>query len=108
MTIVYAGLDSVQTSVFTDTLANYVGKWLHVVVEFTCELNTRFHIRISQKDNSTELMNFTDTIDMWRPGNEFMRPKWGIYRGLGNRENLRDENVLFNNFCLSKTEPLCD
>jgi hypothetical protein len=40
---------------------------------------------------------------MWRPGSTFIRPKWGIYRSLNSPDYLRDENVLFSDFSLLKS-----
>ena len=34
----------------------------------------------------------------WRPGGEFVRPKWGIYRSLIYANDLRDERVRFADF----------
>lgn len=35
-----------------------------------------------------------------RPDNDFIRPKWGIYRSLLNAQDLRDEVVLFSSFSI--------
>jgi hypothetical protein len=32
----------------------------------------------------------------------FCRPKWGIYRSLNDATYLRDEDVLFADFCVAK------
>ncbi len=95
-------------TVWEEDLAKYAGKWIHIVAEYSCKMGGRFHLRIKRKDTDEQLMNMTNNnINMWRNGNSFLRPKWGIYRSLNNKENLRDEFVYFNNFCLSKGEPLC-
>lgn len=63
---------------------------------------------MKRRDNDQPLMSYTNNnIEMWRAGNEFLRPKWGIYRSLNNRVNLRDEFVYFNNICLAKNDPMC-
>ena len=36
-----------------------------------------------------------------------IRPKWGIYRSLDNAQQLRDEQVRFNNFCIAKGADDC-
>ena len=46
-------------------------------------------------------------LDLWRPGFEFVRPKWGIYRSLNSKEYLRDEQVRFDQFCLGKGSDDC-
>jgi hypothetical protein len=44
---------------------------------------------------------------MWRVGTTIVRPKWGIYRSLANAQQLRDEQVRFDNFCLAKGTDDC-
>jgi len=106
--ILHAGVDSVQYTIWEGPLADFIGKWIHVTVEYTCANQGRFHIRIKRRDNDQPIMSYTNNnIQMWRTGNEFLRPKWGIYRSLNNRVNLRDEFVYLNNICLAKNDPMC-
>ena len=42
----------------------------------------------------------------WRPGGEFVRPKWGVYRSLVFSEDLRDEEVLFSYFSIDEVNSL--
>ena len=42
----------------------------------------------------------------WRPGAEFVRPKWGIYRSLVYSDYLRDEEVLFSYFSIEEVSSL--
>jgi len=96
---------SAETSMWEEDLAIYEGKWLHINLEYTCGVNGSLHLQIRRKDNNQQLMDYkNDNILMWRTGNSFLRPKWGIYRSLHDKENLRDEQVYFNNFCFSKGE----
>jgi len=44
---------------------------------------------------------------MWRGDATFNRPKWGIYRSLNSSNYLRDEQVLFANFCIGKGNDIC-
>jgi hypothetical protein len=49
-------------------------------------------------------------IDLWRDG-EFVRPKWGIYRGLLHKDELRsdEEKVGFATFAVTPGfEPTSD
>lgn len=106
--MIHAGENSQQVTLWNGQLANFVGVWVHVEVEYTSRTVGMFHINMSRKDNGQPLMTYTNNaIEMWRTGNEFQRPKWGIYRSLNNRENLRDERVFFNNFCLAKYPYRC-
>jgi hypothetical protein len=44
---------------------------------------------------------------MWRGDATFNRPKWGIYRSLNSSNYLRDETVLFSDFCIAKGSDIC-
>ncbi|WP_421876658.1 T9SS type A sorting domain-containing protein [Marinoscillum sp.] len=49
--------------------------------------------------DGTEVLTYTsESIDMWRVGASFVRPKWGIYRSLNDIASLRDEEVFFADF----------
>jgi hypothetical protein len=41
-----------------------------------------------------------------RPDNNFIRPKWGIYRSLNDITNLRDEAVRFSDFSIQEVAAL--
>lgn len=102
-------MSSVPHVVWEGPLANFAGRWLHITVEYTCATAGTFQILIRRKDSNQPLMTYTNNnLEMWRTGNSFQRPKWGIYRSLNNRVNLRDENLYLNNFCLAKGDPKCD
>lgn len=106
--MIHSGFNSAQTTIWQGPLANFLGTWIHIAVEYTCEHVGSFHIHITRKDNGQTLMTYSNAnIEMWRTGNEFQRPKWGIYRSLSNRQSLRDERVYFNNFCLAKYTERC-
>lgn len=80
------------------------GKWAKVTCETTyLEDNGDFSITISLLDG-TEVISYAGQLDMWRTGADFVRPKWGIYRSLGDKESLRDEVVLFADFKITEKE----
>jgi hypothetical protein len=41
-----------------------------------------------------------------RADNDFIRPKWGIYRGLGNSGDLRDESIRINQISITEVNTL--
>ena len=43
-----------------------------------------------------------DNTRMWKTNADFVRPKWGIYRSLENMEDLRDEEVLYDDFSIKE------
>lgn len=53
--------------------------------------------------DGTRLLGYSSNdLDLWRNRAIVMRPKWGIYRGLKDKGDLRDEQMMFGGFCLSK------
>ena len=80
------------------------GKWVKVTCETTyLEDNGDFSITINLLDG-TEIISYSGQLDMWRTGADFVRPKWGIYRSLSDKESLRDEVVLFADFKVTEKE----
>jgi len=62
-----------------------------------------YDILINRVDDGTNLFAHSEqSIINWRPGADFVRPKWGIYRSLNNASDLRDEMVLFANFSVEE------
>lgn len=87
----------------SDDLSLFAGKWVHAVEQLTYSKKGKYSLVLSRLDNGQELMTVTENnINLWRDGNEFIRPKWGIYRSLMESTALRDEHVFFNDFCFSK------
>jgi hypothetical protein len=58
-------------------------------------------------DGAVLLSYSTSDINLLRTGITFYRPKWGIYRSVAQPQYLRDETVLFDNFCLAKGTDDC-
>lgn len=91
------------TQLATDNLARYVGAWVHVKEELTFGDNGQYSIEMTGLLTRQRLLSFSsDDLDLWRDGASKARPKWGIYRGLGQKSALRDEQVYFDSFCISK------
>ena len=94
----YAETDQQITLAQTD-LAALVNRW--IAVRETIQYSTNGHYTIELTDGLTEEILFAYTNESsinWRPGGEFVRPKWGIYRSLNYPEDLRDEALLFADF----------
>jgi len=98
--ILHSRQGEAQKNVAEVDLSEFAGRWVHVTVDYTCEVGGSIHIRMKQSEQ--QIMTYDeDNIDLWRSDNSFLRPKWGFYRSLIDKGNLRDENVYFNNFCIS-------
>ncbi|HEX4869878.1 MAG TPA: discoidin domain-containing protein [Moraxellaceae bacterium] len=84
------------------------GEWVQVRSNLTAGRPGRYAITLTRvRDGATLLSYSASSIDMWRSGVQFLRPKWGIYRSLGDRDYLRDEQVRFDGFCIAKGGETC-
>lgn len=103
-------MDSAGTKrVLTTTpLAALKGTWIHAYEKITYSAHGSYLLVLSRLKDDAPIMRYSNAdIDMWRSGTTFVRPKWGIYRSLKHAEQLRDEAVRFDEFCLAKTPDDC-
>ena len=100
----YAESTSAVTLIETD-LAPFLGVWCEATENVTYGENGSYAITIKKVADQSTLLTYSDNdIRMWRTDAEFVRPKWGIYRSLLFEEDLRDEEVLFNDFSIEEIE----
>lgn len=104
--ILYAATNEAQR-IAEAPLSQFVGKWLEIRVGARYESVGSFEITINEIPSNTQLFHFVNNVDMWREGTEFNRPKWGIYRSLSNAQDLREETLLYNDFCIAEVENVC-
>ena len=98
----YAETDRQVTLSRTD-LAPLIGTWLEVSETIEYGDIGSYKIEIKRVDNDEILFSYAnDALVNWRPGAEFVRPKWGIYRSLINAQDLRDEEVLYADFSVEE------
>ena len=77
-------------------LLPFLGQWLLVVFNATFGEKGMLVIKITSIKNGAQLLYYkNETIKMWKNDADFLRPKWGIYRSLKNKDALRDEVVDF-------------
>ncbi len=101
MELRYAETDD-QKTIHTESLDLFRGHWVEVVERVTYTNPGSYEVIMSYRDG-TPIYEFSDNdINIWREGAEFIRPKWGIYRSLENAQDLRDEEVLYNNFSIQE------
>jgi hypothetical protein len=106
-----------QTITLTQApLAPFLGQWVEAYEKITyghtieegATTPGRYSIVINRLSDGATLFSYSNgNIDMWRVGTTIIRPKWGIYRSLDNAQELRDEQVRFNNFCIAKGTDDC-
>jgi hypothetical protein len=82
-------------------------EWLNVSVQATFKEEGSFSISVTRMSDNASIISIDETnIDMYRgnSGEDFVRPKWGIYRSTAERSSLRseEEQVRFANFTIKK------
>lgn len=88
-------------------LAPFKGTWCEVIETVTYGESGTYEITIKNiSDNSTLFFYTNDNIRMWKTEADFIRPKWGIYRSLIYKEDLRDEEVRFADFSINELDDM--
>lgn len=89
-------------------LSAFRGEWVDVRSTLTAGRPGTYSMTITRLRDGVRLLSYsTSSIDMWRSGTTYIRPKWGIYRSLNNASYLRDEKVRFDQFCIAKGSDTC-
>lgn len=89
-------------------LSQLLGKWVDVQVIAHYASVGSFEITINEIPSNTQLLHLVNNaLDMWREGTEFNRPKWGIYRSLDNKQDLKAETLLYDDFCIGEMANTC-
>lgn len=92
-----------KTVIADAPLAPFKGSWVHVEEKVRYASNGSYNVKITKINGGSTLLTVDkNNLDMWRTGAEYVRPKWGIYRSLDRKNQLRDEIVRFDSFCLDK------
>ena len=78
--------------------------WVEAFVQYKSADSGNVQLSIKRLSDGVTLISWNSgTVDTWRDGNNFNRGKWGIYRSLNSISQLRDETVLFADWCISET-----
>ncbi|MDO6839734.1 hypothetical protein Q4602_09665 [Paraglaciecola chathamensis] len=82
-------------------------EWLNITVQATFAEEGAFYMQISRMQDNAILVDINEPVmDMWRgvSSEDFVRPKWGIYRSLADGDSLRseEEQVRFADFVVEK------
>ncbi len=83
------------------------GEWIEVYCRATFSDNGALRLIAKRLSDDAVIFNIDESgLDLWRgeQADHFVRPKWGIYRSILDRDNLRpvEENVRFANFDVSE------
>lgn len=91
------------TKVAIVNLSLFDGVWVEATEIIKVGANGTYSMVIKRvSDNVTILSYSNPDIMTIRPDNDFIRPKWGIYRSLNNPGDLRDESIRFNAFSIEE------
>lgn len=106
--IIHVNSNEVKTVIADIPLAPFKGNWVHVEEKIKYGSKGSYDIKITKVSDGSSLLKVNkNNFDMWRKGAEYVRPKWGIYRSLDRKNELRDEIVRFDSFCLDKGKNRC-
>lgn len=106
--IIHVNSNGVKTVIGDTALAPLKGNWIHVEEKIKYASKGSYSVNITKISGGTNLLTLNKSnLDMWRDGAEYVRPKWGIYRSLDRKSELRDEIVRFDSFCLDKGQNRC-
>ncbi len=96
---------SSQETIHEVALSPFLGQWVEATERITFGENGTYSIDIKRISDGVSVLNYSnDDLRMWKTDADFLRPKWGIYRGLDNWEDLRDEILLFNDFSIQELD----
>lgn len=78
-------------------------RWVQVVETVTYDSISSYVIHITDVKKGKTILNFkSKKLVLWQNKASFIRPKWGIYRSLKKKEELRDEEVRFADFSITE------
>ncbi|MDD4971486.1 MAG: T9SS type A sorting domain-containing protein [Paludibacter sp.] len=90
------------TKLTTADLSLFTGQWMEATERIKVDsIHGTYSITIKNVSTGATVLSCTNNDLMTiRATNDFIRPKWGIYRNIVNIADLRDEAVRFNSFSI--------
>jgi len=100
--LIYTAEKGVRATVLEErSLSAFLGVWVEAIEVITVGEKGSYSIAVNKVGNEKSMLSYsTKNIRTIRADNEFIRPKWGIYRSLNHPEFLRDESVRFADFSI--------
>jgi hypothetical protein len=84
-------------------LSLFEGVWVEATEQLLVGINGTYSINIKRVSDGVTILNYTNAnINTIRADNDFIRPKWGIYRSLNTPADLRDESIRFSYFSIKE------
>jgi len=92
------------TKVAIVNLSLFEGEWVECTeIVYVHPADGRYAITVRKIRDGGTLLSYNSTSIMTvRADNDFIRPKWGIYRSLNTPSDLRDETVRFAGFSIQE------
>ncbi len=92
------------TKVAIVDLSLFVGMWVECTeIVHVDSTNGTYSMTITNVGNGATILSYnSNKIKTIRSDNDFIRPKWGIYRSLDHPADLRDEAVRFASFSIQE------
>lgn len=85
------------------SLSPFINTWVEAFVQFRSHDAGNIQVTLKRLSDGATLLSWNSgTVDTWRAGASYNRGKWGIYRSLNNISYLRDETVLFADWCFTE------
>ena len=92
-----------STKVAIVNLSLFEGVWVEATEQLLVGLNGTYSMNIKRVSDGATIMNYVNNnINTIRADNDFIRPKWGIYRSLNTPADLRDESIRFSYFSIKE------
>lgn len=85
-------------------LSLFEGQWVEATERFKAGITGgTYFIEIKNMATGNVILSYqNNNISTFRADNQFLRPKWGVYRSLNSPQDLRDEVVLFADFSVQE------
>lgn len=91
------------TKVATADLSLFENVWVECTEVIKVGVSGTYSMLIKKISDGTVLLTYSSkNIMTIRPDNNFILPKWGIYRSLNNSSDLRDESIRFDDFSIQE------
>jgi len=91
------------TKVAIVDLSLFTGVWVEATEVIKVGANGTYSMVIKRVSDDVTILSYSNSNIMTiRPDNDFIRPKWGIYRSLNNLGDLRDDSIRFNAFSIEE------
>ncbi len=92
-----------STKLVNVNMSSFENVWVEATETIKVGANGTYSMVIKRVSDNAVLVNYSNAnIVTIRPDNDFIRPKWGIYRSLLSVADLRDDALRFANFSIQE------